>query len=138
MKLTAVIAAVVLLSSFTAAHVKPLKTLPGTIAGSWCFTEQDKSNVSFYSRGKCAADRNGIEVSADNYSGAHYSCIIHRVEPLDNGSTGKEAYFVHANCVNDETGASRYKDNSMFQLIGGQLIITPNFTKKDANWRAKP
>lgn len=132
----AMIAAAALLASFSAAHAKPMKTLPSAIVGSWCF--QDKANdVTFYSPGKCTGEPKSVSVFADNYSGTDYSCVVNSVEPLNNGATGKLAYLVRASCVNDESGSRRWQDHSMFQLIGGQLIITPNFSKKDADWRPK-
>jgi hypothetical protein len=134
---SAMIAAAVLLASFTAVQAKPMRTLPSAVVGSWCLADQDKANnVTFYSRGKCTAEK-GVDVFADNYSGNDYSCVVNGVEPLNSGATGKEAYLVHASCVNDESGSRRWKDNSMFQLIGGQLIVTPNFKKSDADWRRK-
>ena len=130
--------AAMLVASVTAAQAKSTKTLPSTVIGSWCFADQDKTaNVTTYSRGKCTGQPKGVDVFADNYSGTNYSCVINRVDQLSNGTTNKEAYWVHADCVNDESGSSRWKDNSMFQLIGGELSITPNFTKKDADWRPR-
>ena len=130
--------AAMLLASVSAAQAKSTKTLPSTVIGSWCFADQDKTDKPFttYSRGKCTGQPNGVDVFADNYSGTNYSCVINRVEQLGySPKNNNEAYWVHADCVNDESGSHRWKDDSMFQLIGGELTITPNYTKKDASWR---
>jgi hypothetical protein len=139
--LAALATVAILVALAVAAQAKPaIKVLPKTIIGSWCFAERDKADqtVTFYSRGNCTADPKGVDVFATNYAGKRYSCVINRVERLDNATTDKEAYFVNASCVTDESGTSRWIDNSMFQLIGGQLIITTNFKRSDSNWQGKP
>lgn len=121
---TAVIAAAVLFSSFTAAEAKSAKTLSSTMVGNWCFADQNRvadTITTFYARGKCAADPKGVNVFATGYSGEHYKCIFQSIEALIGKS---EAYAVRAKCLNTAEGDT-YFDNSMFQLIGGQLIITP-------------
>ena len=126
-------AAALMLTSVSA-HARPVQ-LPDDMLGKWCFFEDpngDKGVSYFYH-----ADPNDPHGNEDCHDIADVQrnkykiadgpvCTITKVKRLDNATTNKLAYLVQAHCAQDES--------SMFQLIGGQLIITPHFREEDANW----